>query len=129
MELRNELWIDLVGLTDTIWNENGVLAFSKDYNEKSQKSYDGVWLLNVRLCLRALGYKITKWKDIFETLAGDEYLNSTVIHTNIPYETYNEEGKGWNDWCDDVGEVVEVVSDSNSQSSEQESSSADSDPE
>jgi hypothetical protein len=129
MELRNELWIDLVGLTDTIWKENGCLAFSKDYSEKSQKSYDGVWLLNVRLCLRALGYKITKWKDLFETLAGDEYLNSTVIHTDCPFETYAEEGQGWNDWCDDIGEVVNMSSTESSSVVSSVESSADSDPE
>jgi hypothetical protein len=126
MELRNELWIDLAALRDTTWNDCGVLAFSKDYSKKSQKVFDGAWLYGVRVTLRALGYKIINWRDLYETIDGDEYINSSVIITNCPYETYQEQDGGWNEW---VSDIVEVVSDSNSQSSEQESSSADSDPE
>lgn len=127
MELRNELWIDLVGMTDTIWNEDGCLAFSKDYDKKSHKQYDQVWLLNIRLCLRALGYKIKQWKDQYINLDDDTYLNSSIIITNCPYETYDEEGNaGWNDWVDEVSEELLLE---NSESESSVVSSADTDPE
>ena len=115
MENRLELWIDFVGLADSLWENNEKLCFSKDY-EKNVKFRDSSWLTVARQTLRGLGYKITKW----ETHFYDKdyiYIRAEHFTTDCPMVIYEQEGRNqWNDWIDDVGDCEYAGSESDSDS-------------
>jgi hypothetical protein len=106
-----EYWIDLSGLADTLWQEDGFLCISRDYPKKTERR-DTVWLTQVRQTLRKLGYKITRWESVYSDCS-QEFIHSENLTTNIPYEIYEERGAGnWNEWIEEVSDDAFIRSES-----------------
>lgn len=94
-----ELWIDLQSIIKCSTRENGYLVIYCQYNKDYPCPLNDTYTYQLRVALRAVGYKITKW---INHMDGWD-IKMTEYRTNIPEDVY-EKNNHWNEW---VGKVCE----------------------
>jgi hypothetical protein len=98
-EKQKELWIDLQSLIQCSTRENGYVIIYNQYDKDHPCPVTDTFTYQLRIALRALGYKITKW---IRYMDGWD-IKMIEYKTNIPEAVY-EKNNYWNKWIDEVCE-------------------------
>jgi len=96
-----ELWIDLHTLVPSSTDRSGFLHIFIEYSDKCPRPYSDPIIFNLRIALRALGFKITR---IVNTMKSDGTDVMVKVETNVPSDLYKKSISIYNDWIGSVGE-------------------------
>ena len=107
-----ELWNDLHTLVPCATLDRGFLYIHYQYTEKYPQANPDPTLYNLRIALRALGFKITR---IVKTM-NSSTVTMMTIQTNVPSDLYEKTMSIYNDWIGSVEEDEYCDSDSDSDS-------------
>lgn len=96
---KKELWIDLQSLMQCSTRENGYVVLYYQYNKDHPYPVNNTNTYQLRVALRALGYKITKYITYMDELD----IKMIEYRTNIP-EAVFEANNHYNEWLHEVCE-------------------------